>query len=140
AEHRARCVDERSMLVVEPVRWVRALRPRWVALEQVPPGLGLWSLFAGLFEQWGYRTWTGILSAERYGVPQTRRRAIVMAALDFAPQPPRWTHQAYVPGEPQRHEHTLDGAVLPWVSMAEALGWTGGQVGFPRQADEGAAT
>jgi DNA (cytosine-5)-methyltransferase 1 len=123
AEHRAKCEDERSMLVVEPVRWVRDLRPRWVALEQVPPVLELWSLFAHLFGSWGYRTWTGILSAERYGVPQTRKRAILLASLDGQPHPPEPTHQAYVPGEPARHEVTMFGEVLPWVSMAEALGW-----------------
>lgn len=126
AEHRAKCVDERSMLVVEPVRWVRDLRPRWVALEQVPPVLSLWSLFAQILAGWGYRTWTGILSAERYGVPQTRKRAILMASLDFQPEPPTPTHQAYVPGEPQRHEVTMFGEVLPWVSMAQALGWEEG--------------
>lgn len=37
--------------------------------------------------------------------------------------PPIATHQRYVPGEPARHDVTLEGEVLPWVSMAEALGW-----------------
>jgi DNA (cytosine-5)-methyltransferase 1 len=126
AEHRAKCEDERSMLVVEPIRWVRDLRPRWVALEQVPPVIGLWSLFAQILGTWGYKTWTGVLSAERYGVPQTRKRAILLASLDFQPEPPTPTHQAYVPGEPQRHDVTMFGEVLPWVSMAQALGWDEG--------------
>lgn len=120
------CADPRSMLVVEPIRWVHELRPRWIALEQVPPVLGLWEHFGTIFEAWGYRTWTGILSAERYGVPQTRKRAILMASLDFQPQPPEPTHQAYVPGEPQRHDVSMLGEVLPWVSMAQALGWDQG--------------
>lgn len=117
------CEDPRSMLVVEPVRWVRQLRPAWVALEQVPPVLELWTLFASFFEQWGYRTWTGVLSAERYGVAQTRKRAILIARLDGPVAPPPPTHQAYVPREPARHDFTLEGEILPWVSMAEALGW-----------------
>ncbi len=33
-------LDPRAMLVLQPLRWVWALRPRWVALEQVPPVLG----------------------------------------------------------------------------------------------------
>ena len=48
-----------------------------------------------------------------------------MAALDGPVHPPRATHQRYVKGEPQRHDVTLEGEILPWVSMAEALGWEG---------------
>lgn len=123
AEHRRECEDERSILVVEPLRWAIALKPRWLAFEQVPPVLGFWTLIASLLEQHGYRCWAGILEAERYGVPQTRERAILMASRDGQPHPPRPTHQRYIYGEPARHDVTFDGEVLPWVSMAEALGW-----------------
>lgn len=92
-----------------------------MAWEQVPPVLELWSHCAQLLSGLGYHCWTGILSAERFGVPQTRKRAILMASLDSPVHPPRPTHQAYVPGEPARHEHTLEGEILPWISMAEAL-------------------
>lgn len=124
-ELREECEDPRSMLVVEPLRWVLALKPRYIACEQVPPVLGYWNLIASLLEQHGYRCWAGVLEAERYGVPQTRERAILMASLDGQPHPPRATHQRYVKGEPQRHDFTLEGEVLPWVSMADALGWVG---------------
>lgn len=126
------CMDPRSLLVVEPIRWVRELRPAWVALEQVPPVLGLWTLFAGFLESWNYRTWVGVLSAERYGVPQTRRRAILMASLDGVVAPPEPTHQEFVPGEAARSEDGLFGTLEPWVSMAEALGWENGQAGTLR--------
>jgi len=125
AELRKDCEDPRSMLVVEPIRWAAAMRPSFIALEQVPPVLGFWTLTASLLESLGYSCWTGILEAERYGVPQTRERAILMAALDEQPHPPKATHQRYVSGEPQRHDVTLEGEILPWVSMAEALGWEG---------------
>jgi DNA (cytosine-5)-methyltransferase 1 len=114
---------ERGQLVDEVVRWVDALRPRWVACEQVPPVLPIWREFAHLFEQWGYRCWTGLLSSERYGVPQTRERAILVASLDGPVQPPAPTHQEYRHGEPARREVGLFGDLKPWVSMAEALGW-----------------
>jgi site-specific DNA-cytosine methylase len=117
------CEDNRSMLVVEPIRFIRHLKPTYVALEQVPPVLELWTLFATFLEQWGYSVWTGVLEAERYGVPQTRERAILIASLNGPVAPPQPTHQRYIPGEPQRHDITFDGEVLPWVSMAEALGW-----------------
>ncbi len=121
---RSRCADERSLLVLEPLRFALALRPRWIVLEQVPPVIGLWRAFAQILEErCGYRTWAGILSSERYGVPQVRQRAFLMASLDGQPQPPRPTHQEYRFGEPARGELTIDGELLPWVSMAEALGW-----------------
>jgi DNA (cytosine-5)-methyltransferase 1 len=115
--------DKRSRLVCEPLRWALALEPRWIALEQVPPVLDYWRHLADVLRERGYSCWAGILECERFGVPQTRERAILMADRDAPVCPPRPTHQRYVPGEPQRHEHTLEGEVLPWVSMAEALGW-----------------
>jgi DNA (cytosine-5)-methyltransferase 1 len=123
AETAKLCEDPRSVLVVEPLRWIRELRPEWVALEQVPPVLELWELYADFLRMWGYSVWTGVLEAERYGVPQTRERAVLMASRTGAAHPPRPTHQRYVPKDPQRHEVTWEGEVLPWVSMAEALGW-----------------
>lgn len=71
----------------------------------------------------GYWTWVGVLSAEEYGVPQTRRRAHLMASLDHPVGPPAPTHQGYVPGVPAQEVHAWTGTLRPWVSMAEALGW-----------------
>jgi len=122
-EDRARRDADMSLLVVEPLRWVLALEPRFVALEQVPEVLGLWSEIAAILGVLGYSTWIGVMEAERYGVPQTRERAILMADRVGPVHPPRPTHQRYVKGEPQRHEITMEGEILPWVSMAEALSW-----------------
>jgi DNA (cytosine-5)-methyltransferase 1 len=129
--------DIRSELVVEPLRWALALRPDYIAWEQVPPVLGFWEHCATILRAHGWSVWTGVLEAERYGVPQTRERAILIARRDGRPaHPPRPTHQRYVKGEPARHEVTLEGEILPWVSMAEALGWAAeDEVGFPRASD-----
>lgn len=139
ADRAAECEDDRSMLVVEPLRWALALKPRWLAFEQVPPVLDLWSLFAQILGQQGYHTWAGILSSERYGVPQTRKRAFLIASLDGPVHPPEPTHQAYVPGEPAQ-EQTADlfgEGLKPWVSMAQALGWTDGPEPSPAPAVTG---
>lgn len=127
-----------SLLVVEPVRWAIALRPRWVALEQVETVQPLWAVFAALLRGVGYGVWTGVLSAEQYGVPQTRRRAILLASLDGEPRRPPPTHQRYIApragGEGEAIEvlfdapverivHREDHDLVSWVSMAEALGW-----------------
>lgn len=114
-----------SLLVVEPMRWVLDLKPEMVAWEQVPPVLDYWKFCAGILRELGYNTWAGVLSAERYGVPQTRKRAILMGSNANAVQPPQPTHQEYVSGEPAftEPELTLEGELFPWISMAEALGW-----------------
>lgn len=123
AELRERCADRRSLLVVEPLRWALALRPTWLALEQVPPVMELWRVFGDLLARHGYDSWGGILAAERYGVPQTRERAFLLASLNGTPHPPAPTHQAYEFGVPAAEQHTIKGTLLPWISMAQALGW-----------------
>ncbi|HET7444538.1 MAG TPA: DNA cytosine methyltransferase [Solirubrobacterales bacterium] len=122
AEHLEACRDPRSLLTVEPLRWALALRPRWVALEQVPPVLELWSLFCGLLAAHGYEASAGVLSAERYGVPQTRKRAFLVASLDGPADLPVPSHRSYNPRRPD-HVPEDERDLLPWVSMADALGW-----------------
>jgi DNA (cytosine-5)-methyltransferase 1 len=125
AEHLARCEDGRSLLVVEPLRWALALRPRAVVLEQVPSVLPYWRIVGEVLAGLGYSWWAGKLEAERFGVPQTRERAILIARRDgVAAHPPEPTHHRYVPHElrPVASEG-LFGGLLPWVSMEEALGW-----------------
>ena len=114
-----------SVLTLEPLRWALALRPRWIALEQVPGVLPIWEHLAALLRTHGYRSWAGIVHAEQYGVPQTRRRAILLARLDGpAAMPPPVTHQRY-----RRDGRYVDGDDLfgeplpPPVSMAAALEW-----------------
>lgn len=116
--------DDRSRLTAEPMRWAHDLRPRWIACEQVPPVLPLWQHMAMLLRGKGYKTWTGVLSAEEYGVAQTRKRAILVARLDGPVGPPEPTHQAYRSGVEPQLEDDLFGSPLPLpVSMAAALGW-----------------
>ena len=136
--YRERCSDDRSLLVCEPLRWALDLRPTYLAFEQVPPVLDYWRHVGAILGREGWDVWTGVLEAERYGVPQTRERAILMARRGGHVHPPIATHQRYVPGEPARHDVTLEGEVLPWVSMAEALGW--GMTERPMLADDGEAT
>lgn len=111
---RSQCSDDSSLFVVEPLRWVMALKPRWVALEQVPPVVEFWKWLAAVLAGRGYSSWAGLLSAECYGVPQTRKRAFLIASLDHPVSAPPPTHQAYgSKGAP--------GVLKPWVSMEEAI-------------------
>lgn len=112
--------DARALLVVEPLRWALALRPAAIVLEQVPAVLPLWRVFADILTDAGYSAWTGVLSAERFGVPQTRKRAFLLAQRDRQIVAPIATHSAYVKGKAGSV-----GGLLPWVSMANALGVKG---------------
>ncbi len=134
ALHRA-CADHRSSLVLQPLRWALAVNPEWICLEQVPPVLPIWQAMAEVLVRHGYSFWVGILSAERYGVPQTRRRAFLAAnRVSGEVRMPMPTHSRYHSRDPQR----LDPGMPKWVSMAEALQecWADEDlVGFPRRAD-----
>lgn len=111
--------DHRSVLTLEPLWWIAEGRPEYITLEQVPSVLPLWEAYATTLRSWGYSVWTGVLSSEQYGTPQTRRRAILMARYgDHDVRPPAPTHSRYHSRTPSR----LDRGVAPWVSMCKALG------------------
>lgn len=124
-------MDAKSVLVTLPLYVALRDKPDAIVLEQVPAVLPVWQTYAQQLERWGYFTWTGIVNAEQYGVPQTRKRAILLARRDRQVYPPLPTHSKYH----TRHPDRLDPGVLPWVSMADAMGWPEGVVGFPRLAD-----
>lgn len=121
-------LDERSVLVLHPLTVIRDQRPPWVALEQVPAVLPIWETYAEILTDWGYSVRTGIVNAEEYGVPQTRRRAILTAVLDGEAAWPTKTHSRYHVRTPDR----IDEGYPRWVSMADALniepGWSMGDV------------
>lgn len=144
AELLAQCKDERSLLAAEPMRWLYDLRPEWACLEEVPDVLPLFQQIGAVLRGWGYSVWAGVLNAADYGVPQTRRRAILIASRVRNVTAPAPTHT-------RAPEMDLFGTCLqPWVSMADALGWgatdraaptvtagggkTGGAEPFPSQA------
>ncbi len=113
--YRERCEDPVSMIVVEPLRWCQVLYPKWIALEQVPGCLPIWEAIRDELRRMGYWAETGILNARNYGVPQDRRRAVLMA---------RKISPVYLP-EP-RVEST----------PASVLGWDpSDMIGFPRRSD-----
>lgn len=96
--------DQRSALVMTPLTYADRFMPTFIVQEQVPGVLPIWAESAEQLGAMGYSTWTGILNSVDYGVPQSRKRAYLIARRDgriaSAPRP-----------------------TLPGSSMAEAIGW-----------------
>lgn len=148
--------DARTGFVLQPLRWIMEAKLRRgrpyevVVLEQVPTVLPVWKHYAVLLRRIGYAAEAHVLHAEDFGVPQTRRRAVLIAQwnpentgrrVDFPPA----THQRYRKGIerllPVTRESTAtereDGSLFapprsakepkkvePWVSVGDALGAT----------------
>jgi DNA (cytosine-5)-methyltransferase 1 len=128
--------DEDAALTLEPLRVALGSMPRFIVWEQVPAVLPVWKACAFVLAERGYSTAVEVLNAEQYGVPQTRRRAILVARRDgVRAAMPTPTHSRYHLTDPTR----LDEGVLPWVSMAEALGWDDDGTAF-RQGKRSNAT
>ncbi|WP_328721480.1 DNA cytosine methyltransferase [Streptomyces sp. NBC_00247] len=138
--------DDRTGLVLQPLRWImeaklRRRRPyEVIVLEQVPTVLPVWKHYVELLGRTGYAAEAHVLHSEDFGVPQARRRAVLIAQYD--PENtrrkvrfPTPTHQRYRKGaerlpapDPARDrvgQQTIGDAqdgILPWVSMGDALG------------------
>ncbi|SQD94563.1 putative 5-methylcytosine methyltransferase [Parafrankia sp. Ea1.12] len=118
AGNRLWLADPRGRLIHQPMRFARALRPVWIAMEEVPAALPIWERFAYELRRTGYATWTGILSAEEYGVPQTRRRAFLLASrAQDTVRPPQPSHTRYCAKGAR-----VAPPLKPWRSMADTLG------------------
>lgn len=113
-EAAARADAFNAALILEPARYIVAMRPEWVALEQVRQALPVWEAYVRELRQRGWSAWTGVLCAADYGVPQERYRAILGASRVRSTYPPEPTHA-------RQPEPTLFGELKPWVTMAEAL-------------------
>ena len=79
--------DPRGQLAFQMVRFAKALRPAAVLIEQVPKFLNTWAatgmtmldVLGEEFSQIGYGLQATVLDAADYGVPQKRKRAIIVA-------------------------------------------------------------
>ncbi|MFE5481936.1 DNA cytosine methyltransferase [Streptomyces sp. NPDC056527] len=116
--------DPRTGLVLEPLRWaLEALRDgrpyEAIILEQVPAVLPVWREYGKVLSRNGY--WVAepkVLHTEQFGVPQTRRRAILVARLNGIVELPEPTHRLFRKGV-RREEG--DPRLAPWVPMSEVL-------------------
>jgi DNA (cytosine-5)-methyltransferase 1 len=117
--------DPRNELVFWFLHWVEILRPRVVLIENVPGMLSrsrdeqtLLDAIRHELEPIGYTVTAKILNAAEFGVPQSRRRAIIAAVLDGAPFPfPSATHGPSDLGD----QTDLFGELQQFTTVGEAL-------------------
>ncbi|MEW2452644.1 DNA cytosine methyltransferase [Streptomyces albus] len=138
-------LDPRTALVLEPLRWLlKAIETqgrdpyRVIVLEQVPAVMPLWEVYAevlrggeGRLQGVKYEAQCWELRTEEFGVPQTRKRAVLVARRPEhgVIEPPEATHLPFAlhrgrsaeQADTLMAESAIDGAKRRWVSMAEAL-------------------
>lgn len=107
--------DPRNELVHEMARLVEEIRPRAVMMENVPGlaarGKPLLDAFLKRIDGMGYKPTVAILQVADYGVPQYRRRLVVLAGHGFEISMPEPTHS-----RDRRH------GLPPWRTVKDAIG------------------
>lgn len=143
--------DPTVWLSLAALELVLEARPKAMIWENVVPIGPLFEIIAEVLAANGYRTGLWDLRSEQYGVAQTRRRMFLAArradtiadamAMDEPLEPPAplampYVHPTYVKKRAKVAAQAAKDGLGPWMSMAEALGWTEpALVGFPRRAD-----
>ncbi|MBI2478367.1 MAG: DNA cytosine methyltransferase [Planctomycetia bacterium] len=86
-----RC-EESKQLAYQVIRFAKVFEPRWIVVENVIQ-MRSWPSFPDWLQQLhtlGYNTIHPTLEAEKFGVPQTRRRMFVICDRERTPQMPRF--------------------------------------------------
>lgn len=118
--------DERNDLVVTFVSAVERLRPRRVVMENVSAllwrrGRPFLEVVRRRLHTAGYRTAVALLHAEAFGVPQLRRRLILLATRDGELRWPASTHSFSPPAYPA-YQLGLDTALPRPPGVIDAIG------------------
>ena len=86
--------DPRNQLVLEVARLASVLRPRVIMMENVPrlADNDIYHVLLKRLGSIGYRLTDGVLQVADYGVPQLRRRLVLLAGLGLKIELPPPTH------------------------------------------------
>lgn len=110
--------DPRNQMWRQYMRFVEHFKPKIFVIENVPQLLAS-DEFIGIretAEKLGYTIREKVLHAADYGVPQKRKRAIIIGSRIGVPEHPEPTHT----GEVERH--LLNQHLMPWATVKDAIG------------------
>jgi DNA (cytosine-5)-methyltransferase 1 len=84
-------------LILQFGRFVKALKPKYIFIENVPglknvKGPSSFKRFLKLIANLDYEWQEKVINAKDYGVPQSRKRLVLIAVREFKPQIPKPTH------------------------------------------------
>lgn len=106
--------DPRNALVLEIARLAEATRPRAIMMENVPglaqKGGSLYRQLRSRLQALDYRLTEGVLQVADYGVPQFRRRFVLLGGLGFEFALPDATHSG-----------ASTGLLAPWRTVRDAI-------------------
>lgn len=106
--------DERDELINEFARLVREVLPRTLMMENVPglarKGAHLFNPVIAEFESLGYHISFKVVDVADYGIPQRRRRLVVLGSLSSEIEVP-----------PPTHCEDLDKGLPGWVTVRDAI-------------------
>lgn len=115
--------DPRNQLVIEMSRMVEELKPKICMMENVPGldgrGSPLLRMFENKLESLGYVITKKVLQLADYGVPQSRRRLVLLAGRGFKVDLPEPTHA-----------RISDGTNKAWIALRKVLGKTGKPISY----------
>lgn len=109
-----RRTDPRDRLILELARLIEQSRPLTVMIENVPglaqKGKRLFNQFIRRIEAAGYIADWDVLQVADYGVPQSRRRLVLLAGRGFS-----------VPIPPPTHSRAGDGGLPKWTTVRSVI-------------------
>lgn len=118
--------DERNLLVLELARLAEELQPECVVMENVPglaqKGKPLLDEVICRLEAQGYSVVSDVLQMADFGVPQRRRRFVLVAAKNSVPTLPSPTHSNPL--------HVSRTKLPPWRTVRQAVPGLGAPVQF----------
>ena len=108
--------DPRNSLLLEMARLIDEVRPEAVMMENVPGlaarGKNILGCFLDTLRRLGYLANFSVVQMADYGVPQSRRRLVLLAGRGFGIALPKATHAR----QTESGEY-----VSPWITVEEAI-------------------
>ena len=126
--------DDRNRLLAEFFRLVDEIQPMFFVMENVPGVSDRGELMDALRRlSKRYQSWSGVLNAASYGLPQSRQRTLVIAyhrSTGVVPTPPRPTHA----GGRRLWDYRTESLLKPSKDNLDALLGAAPRLGAPKAA------